>query len=99
MASDLTPSSALGAAITREERSFIDGVAATRAVRRSHRAGGTVSRGCRVDGEELLQQGLHLALHGFGSSYTAPFVHGLEQDTEVSIRVAKMNVAEDARQG
>ena len=78
-------SSALGTIV--RERLPTGGVTVGRVVGLGRRIGGAIGLRCRLDGEELLQQGLHLALHGCGSSYTSLLLHGLEQLTEVGVGV------------
>ena len=90
-------SSALGAVA--KKCLSVGSIAIARVIGPSRGIGGAVGWRCRVDGEELLQQGLHLALHGLGSSYAALLIHKLEQDTKVSIGIMKEKVAEDVRQG
>ena len=47
---------------------------------------------------ELLQQGLHLTLHGCGGGLVLIFSHRLQQLVKTSIGVVKVQVAEDAGQ-
>ena len=81
-------SSASGTTVTRLKRPAIDNVATVLAI----------SRGHGVNGEELLQQGLHLILHSFGGSLAVLLIHRLKQGVEVDVGVAKMKMTEDTRQ-
>ena len=47
---------------------------------------------------ELLQQSLHLTLHGCGGGLALIFSHRLQQLVKASVGVAKVQVAEDASQ-
>ena len=79
--------SPLDTAITHKRCSFLGSIAFTC----------TVGQRRESEAAKLLQQGLHLALHGGGSSRTMLLIYRLQQLVKAGGGIAKVKVAEDPR--
>ena len=86
--------SPLDAAITCRRRHFVSNVVF--AFTTSCRIGNIAGQRSGDKATKLLQQGLHLTLHGCGGGLALIFSHRLQQLVKASVGVAKVQVAEDA---
>ena len=85
-----------GTAITRGRCYFVSNVVFTFTT--SCRIGDIAGQRSGHKATELLQQGLHLTLHGCSGGLVLVFSHRLQQLVKASAGVAKVQVAEDASQ-
>ena len=60
----------------------------------SCRIGGIAGQGCGGKAVELLEQGLHLTLHGCGGGCVVIISHRLQQLVKTSVGVAEVQMAE-----
>ena len=90
--------SSLDTVVARKGCSFLGGIAFTCTTSRGCRISSTTGRRRRSEGAELLQQGLHLTLHGCGCGCAVLVIHRLQQLVKTGCGIAKMEVAEDTHQ-